>query len=94
MLQRVVPVAFSRDEQTSDTVSDFRFQETGFGEKSPPAANFPIDSVPVPQFVEMPEQDLSIWTFARVFQVLVRAYRESVRPMELRPVPIRKDDRA
>jgi hypothetical protein len=53
-----------------------------------------FDSVPARRFMNMPEQDLSVWTPSLMIAALVRALRDSFRPAELRYVAIRKDDRA
>jgi hypothetical protein len=52
------------------------------------------DSVPARQFMNMPAQDLSIWTPSLMAEALVRTFRESFEPAKLSPVAIRKDDRA
>jgi hypothetical protein len=90
MVQRVVPVPFS---SPSAKRSDLRFPETEAG-PTIRASDYPPDSVPIPQFVRMPEQDLSIWTPTRVMQALARVLAESLRPAELRPIRINKDDHA
>jgi hypothetical protein len=42
----------------------------------------------------MPEQDLTIWSAGLLFQSIIRATRELLRPAELRFAQIRKRDLA
>jgi len=93
MVQRVVPVAFFGDDYPSGETSDLRVPQAATAQQAE-ALNFPLDSVPVPRFTEMPQQDLAIWTPFRLVQVLVRVLAESLSPAKLRPIPISKDDHA
>jgi hypothetical protein len=50
--------------------------------------------IPAPRFMAMPEQDLTIWSAGLLFQSIIRATRELLRPAELRFAQIRKRDLA
>jgi hypothetical protein len=53
-----------------------------------------LSSMPAPQFRPMREQDLTIWSPALVLETLVSSAITLLTPAQLRPIHIRKDDRA
>lgn len=95
MVHRVVPVVFSHDNHPSGMSPDFRVPAADTAEPAGSAWDFALHSVPVPQFTKMREQDLVIWTLARLVRAVVGSLTESLWPTaKLRPIPISKDDHA
>jgi len=92
MVQRVVYVPFSSMRSVIDLTErpSSHLKLTG----EPPLSGSLPYAVPRPQFTQMPEQDLSIWSLGLLFESLVSASRDLLRPSEPRLARIRKHDRA
>jgi hypothetical protein len=92
MVQRVVYVPFSsmRSVLNSPEEAPFHLEPAG---KASQTGSSP-HSVPSPRFAAMPEQDLTIWSAGLLFEALIDATRELLRPSELRFAQVRKRDRA
>lgn len=94
MAQHLVSVLFAQEGARVRASREGR----KFGFSEPQNSKYPAvvleASAPVPRFTEMREQDLSIWTPTRLLQALAQKVAEPLRPAQLRPISILKDDHA